>query len=90
MTQLLERLRSTISTVVDGHQLDLDYFHYILNQEVFILTSASTIFEVPHDILESLLTLQRKIHTALEQEASPILITESAGGRGRPKYIVSE
>lgn len=90
ITQILECLRSTVSTVVNGHQLDLDYFHYILNQEVFILTSASTIFEVPHDILETLMTLQRKVHAALEQEASPILITESAGGRGQPKYIVSE
>ncbi len=47
---LTKHLRSTISLVLDGHQVDLDYFQYIINQEVFILTSLSTIFEVPNYI----------------------------------------
>lgn len=60
MTHLLERFRSRISTVLDGHQLDLEYFHYVINQEVFILSSASTIFDVSNDILETLIDLQKK------------------------------
>ncbi len=74
---LTKHLRSTISLVLDGHQLDLDYFQYIINQEVFILTSLSTIFEVPNDILETLLTLQRKVHAVTEMFDS---IAEEAEG----------
>ncbi|KAI2644132.1 Armadillo repeat-containing protein 6 [Labeo rohita] len=89
MTHLLEHLRSRISVVVDGHQLDLDYFH-VVNQEMFILSSASTIFDVPNDILETLMDLQQKISAALSQEVTLVLTRECGGGRGRPKFIVSE
>ncbi|XP_047667772.1 uncharacterized protein zgc:174680 isoform X2 [Tachysurus fulvidraco] len=90
MTHLLERLRSRINAFLGGHQLDLDYFQYVINQEVFILSSASTIFDVPNDILETLMDLQQKIHAALSQEVAPIFTRECGGGRGRPKFIVSE
>ncbi|MGL4765494.1 MAG: hypothetical protein ACRC2N_10785, partial [Aeromonas sp.] len=90
MMHLLERLRSRINAVLDGHQLDLDYFQYVINQEVFILSSASTIFHVPNDILETLMDLQQKIHAALSQEVAPILSRECGGGRGRPKFVISE
>ncbi len=63
--------------VSDEHQLDLDYFQYIINQEVFILTSLSTIFEVPNDILDTLLNLQRKVHAGMEMFDS---IAEEAEG----------
>ncbi|KAI7802455.1 uncharacterized protein LOC130563201 [Triplophysa rosa] len=90
MTHLLERLRSRISAVLDGHQLDLDYFQYVVNLEVFIFSSASTICDVPIYILDTLMDLQRKIHSALSQEMVPVLTRECSGGRGRPKFIVSE
>ncbi|CAM4597887.1 unnamed protein product [Leuciscus chuanchicus] len=55
-----------------------------------ILVSASTIFDVPNYILETLMDLQQKIHAALSQEVAPVLMRECGGGRGRPKFIVSE
>ena len=36
---------------------------------MFILTSISTVFDVPSEIVDSLLALQRKINEALSQEA---------------------
>ncbi|KAL7853834.1 hypothetical protein AOLI_G00206780 [Acnodon oligacanthus] len=68
-TDLLERLRSRISDTLGRPQLDLDYFQYLVNQEVFILTSASAVFDVPSEIVDGLLALQRKINGALSQEA---------------------
>uniref|UniRef100_A0A672M9U9 Resolvase HTH domain-containing protein n=1 Tax=Sinocyclocheilus grahami TaxID=75366 RepID=A0A672M9U9_SINGR len=68
----------------------LDYFQHVINQEWFILSSASTIFDVPNYILETLMNLQQKIHAALSQELAPVLTRECGGGRGRPKFIVSE
>lgn len=35
-SHFLEHLRSTVSEVIYGHLLDLDYFQYIISQEVFI------------------------------------------------------
>ncbi|KAF5892642.1 uncharacterized protein DAT39_017649, partial [Clarias magur] len=90
VTHLLERLRSQISAVLNGHHLDLDYFQVVINQEVFILSSASTIFDVPNYILETLMELQQKIHAALSQESAPVLMRECGEGRGRPKFIISE
>ncbi|KAL0156225.1 hypothetical protein M9458_047471, partial [Cirrhinus mrigala] len=50
----------------------------------------STIFDVPSDILETLMDLQQKISAALSQEVTPVLTRECGGGRGRPKFTVSE
>ncbi|XP_076829288.1 uncharacterized protein LOC143475338 isoform X3 [Brachyhypopomus gauderio] len=90
VTHLLERLQSRISGILDRPNLDLDYFLYVVNQEVFILTSAATVFNVPSEIEENLLSLQRKINGALSQEAPQLFIKDASNGRGRPKLIFSE
>ncbi|KAK0132135.1 hypothetical protein N1851_033054 [Merluccius polli] len=87
-TQLLERLKSRITNVLSQPHLNLDYLQYIVNQEGFILTAASRTLNIPGEIVECLLSLQSKIHTAVSQESPCAFIR--AGGRGRPKFIFSE
>ncbi|XP_028433439.1 uncharacterized protein LOC114555103 [Perca flavescens] len=87
-TQLLQRLESRITDTLSQPYFNLDYFQYVVNQEAFILTSASTILNIPAEIVECLLSLQRMIHAALSQESPCVFIRE--GGRGRPKFCFSE
>ncbi|XP_015260496.1 PREDICTED: uncharacterized protein LOC107104895 [Cyprinodon variegatus] len=42
------------------------------------------------DVMDCILTLQRKIHDTLSQEEHCVLTTEVSSGRGRPKLEVSE
>ena len=62
-TQLLERLTSRVTDVLNQPHLNLDYLQYIVNQEAFILTAA-------------LSTL--KIHAAVSQE-SPCAFIRAGG-----------
>ncbi|XP_052461747.1 uncharacterized protein LOC128019679 isoform X1 [Carassius gibelio] len=87
-TQLLQRLESRITDTLSQPYFNLDYFQYVVNQEAFILTSASSILNIPAEIVECLLSLQRMIHAALSQESPCVFIRE--GGRGRPKFCFSE
>ncbi|XP_052424494.1 uncharacterized protein LOC127967816 isoform X2 [Carassius gibelio] len=87
-TQLLQRLESRITDTLSQPYFNLDYFQYVVNQEAFILTSASSILNIPAEIVECLLSLQRMIHAALSQESPCVFIRE--GGHGRPKFCFSE
>lgn len=89
-TELLRRLAARISEVLAQPQLDLDYFQYVVNQEVFILTSASSVLHKPSDVVECILSLQGKIHTFLCQKRPCALVIKVGSGRGRPKFKVSE
>ena len=40
--RLLERLKSRITDVLNQPHLNLDYLQYIVNQETFIVTAASS------------------------------------------------
>lgn len=86
----MERLLTRITEILDRPHLDLDYFQYVINQEAFIFTSASTVIHIPTDILQCILSLQEKINLALTSEGAHALITEVSNGRGRPKLKVSE
>ncbi|MEQ2317106.1 hypothetical protein AMECASPLE_039335 [Ameca splendens] len=86
----MERLLSRINEVLDRPHLDLDYFHYVINQEVFVFTSASTVLDVPVDVMECILNLQEKIRATISQAEPCVLVTEVTSGRGRPKLAVSE
>uniref|UniRef100_A0A672ZBE4 Integrase catalytic domain-containing protein n=1 Tax=Sphaeramia orbicularis TaxID=375764 RepID=A0A672ZBE4_9TELE len=79
---------SRITDVLNQPHLNLDYLQYIVNQEAFILTAASSTLNIPAEIVECLLSLQSKIHTAVSQESPCAFIR--AGERGRPKFIFSE
>ncbi len=72
-TQLLKRLKSRITDVLSQPHLNLDYFQYVVNQEAFIVTAASTIFNIPAEIAECLLSLQNKI---LAAKRVPVLSLE--------------
>lgn len=87
-TQLLERLKFRISDALSQQHLDLDYFQYIVNQETFILTAASSRLNIPEEIVDSLLNLQSQIYTALSKENYSVLVR--SGERGRPKFFISE
>lgn len=87
-TRLLERLKSRITDVLNQPHLNLDYLQYIVNQEAFILTAASSTLNIPVEIVLCLLSLQSKIHSAVSQESPCAFIRD--GGRGRPKFIFSE
>ncbi|XP_051794348.1 uncharacterized protein LOC110972132 isoform X1 [Acanthochromis polyacanthus] len=87
-TRLLERLKSRITDVLDQPHLNLDYFQYIVNQEAFILTAASSTLNIPPEIVSCLLSLQSKIDSAVAHESPCTFIR--TGGRGRPKFIFSE
>ncbi len=90
LTQLMSRLSSRIAEIVGQPHLDMDYLQYVVNQEVFIWTSASTVLHIPTDIVEYLLSLQSKINTACSPEKPLALITEVSSGGGRPGLKVSE
>uniref|UniRef100_A0A3P8SH17 Integrase core domain-containing protein n=1 Tax=Amphiprion percula TaxID=161767 RepID=A0A3P8SH17_AMPPE len=77
-----------ITDVLNQPHLNLDYLQYIVNQEAFILTAASSTLNIPAEIVECLLSLQSKIHAAVSQESPCAFIR--AGERGRPKLIFSE
>uniref|UniRef100_A0A672Z377 Integrase core domain-containing protein n=1 Tax=Sphaeramia orbicularis TaxID=375764 RepID=A0A672Z377_9TELE len=79
---------SRITDVLNQPHLNLDYLQYIVNQEAFILTAASSTLNIPAEIVECLLSLQSKIHAAVSQESPCAFIR--AGERGRPKFIFSE
>lgn len=68
-TQLLDQLKSRVADKLSQPHLDLDCFQYVANQEDFFLTS--TIL----NIVDCLLSLQRKINKALSWE-SPCLISK--------------
>lgn len=87
-TRLLERLKSRITDVLNQPHLNLDYLQYIVNQEAFILTAASSTLNIPAEIVSCLLSLQSKIDAAVSQESPCAFIR--AGERGRPKLIFSE
>uniref|UniRef100_A0A3Q1F974 Integrase core domain-containing protein n=1 Tax=Acanthochromis polyacanthus TaxID=80966 RepID=A0A3Q1F974_9TELE len=77
-----------ITDVLDQPHLNLDYLQYIVNQEAFILTAASSTLNIPAEIVSCLLSLQSKIHSAVAHESTCAFIR--TGGRGRPKFIFSE
>lgn len=86
----MRRLSSRIGEIVGQPHLDKDYFQYVVNQEVFIWTSASTVLQKPTDVVECLLSLQTKITAALSPETPLALIAEVSSGGGRPRLKVSE
>ncbi|KAJ0055815.1 hypothetical protein NL108_013139, partial [Boleophthalmus pectinirostris] len=85
LTQLMGRLLTRIADILDQPHLDLDYFQYVINQETFIFTSASTIIHIPTDIMQCILNLQDKINVALTPERAHALVTAENNGRGCPK-----
>ncbi|XP_048878515.1 uncharacterized protein zgc:174680 [Brienomyrus brachyistius] len=89
VTQVLDRLRHNIITILNQPQLDLDYFLYVINQEMFILTSASTVFDIPFEIINTLSDLQIKLQRSLAQEDFVAFVRQGCEGRGRPKFVFS-
>lgn len=87
-TLLLERLKSRITEVLNQTHINLDYFQYVVNQEAFIMTAASSTMHIPHEIVSCLLSLQSQIHSAVYEDRPCAFIR--IGGRGRPKFIFSE
>ena len=50
--RLLECLKSRITDVLNQPHLNLDYLQYIVNQEAFIVTAASSTLNIPAEIVE--------------------------------------
>uniref|UniRef100_A0A3B3T1B9 Integrase core domain-containing protein n=1 Tax=Paramormyrops kingsleyae TaxID=1676925 RepID=A0A3B3T1B9_9TELE len=87
--QHLDGLRHRIISILHQPQLDLDYFLYVINQEMLILTSASTVFDIPIEIINTLSDLQRKLQRSLAQEDFVAFVRQGCEGRGRPKFVFS-
>lgn len=51
LRHVMERLQSRSKDVLDHAHLDLDYFQYVINQEVFIKTSVLTVLDTTMDAM---------------------------------------